>query len=592
MNIRLSRSHPCPAGVGRQRFCRRATVRAQMRKSTAFALLATVLVAIVLRLSPLSRFLYWGADIGEYYAILRSLAVAGWVVQPYVGWGVVYPYFPGVFFPQAALASLSGLSPIDVATVLTPILGALVVVPIFLIAVSITGDRRAGLVVASFAAVAMPFVYTASHTAPTTLGNLFVVTALLLFLRLRTDRRAWVPLVVVTIALVVTHHLSTYFLIIMVLGAILLRGLVRPATRSIGFRREVAYAGLLLAATFGYWFGYATPLGLGVLRDVNVEPWWLLLVAFFVLLAAAAGLVLLRRGRAWRYRPKYPEVRRSAAIQVAALIAIGAFLAYWVLFGVWGTTIAVPAAGALYFMSVLVLVTLGAPGRKFFDFLRRGLDPSAWFIAVVGSIALAAFVAPRPLLPYRQVEYVVLPIILFAGALPWVLDLWNPGRARRAGVAAAIGVLLVASASTAIPPPELLGGWQEGIRPEALDPSFWAREHIGGLVVADHRASTVLFGFGGVAATWDTSRTPFFVATFPEAEADLVDIPSPSGTRNASLVWIDRDIQQGVQLYPWEPALPMPAEAFPKFSQVPFVKVFDTGYAQLYWIAWGCDETC
>ena len=28
-----------------------------------------------------------------------------------------------------------------------------------------------------------------------------------------------------------------------------------------------------------------------------------------------------------------------------------------------------------------------------------------------------------------------------------------------------------------------------------------------------------------------------------------------------------------------------------KFDDAPFIKVFDNGYARLYWIAWGCTPT-
>jgi len=564
-----------------------------MRKSTAFALPAILLVAVFLRLSPLTRFLYWGADVGEYFAILRNLVDSGRVTLPYYGWGVAYPHFPGLFFPQFGLVALSGLEPAAVVSVLVPVLSAIATVVVFLMGVAISRERKAGLLAAAFVAVAMPFAYTASHAAPTTLGGLLVVTALLLFLRLRQDRRAWIPLAILTVALVMTHHLSTYFLIILVLGAILVRGLLRPAAGSPGLRRDVAYAAFLLTATFAYWFGYAPVLGLGVLRDVSLDPWWLLPVGFLLLLGAATVLVLLRRRIPWSYRPRYPGLRRVVALYVAALFAIAGFVALWVLFGVPGTSIAIPASEALFFGAFFVLLAFGASGRKFFDFFRRGVDPTAWLLAVLGSIAIGAAVAPRPLLPYRQIEYIALPIALFLGVgLPRFLDLTDAGRARRGAAAVAVGLLLAGCAAAAIPPPELLGGWQEGVRPNALDAAYWSRTFVSGLVVADHMSSTVAFGFGGVDATWDTSRTPFFAATFAESRAQLIDVVSPSGTKDAGFVWISADTRSGVTLYPWEPASPMPSAAVAKFAESPFIKVFDNGYAQLYWIAWGCDGSC
>ena len=73
-----------------------------MRKSTASSLLAIVALALVLRLSPLTRFVYFGSDVGEYLRISRGLFATGHVALPYAGWGVTYPYFPGMFFLVAA----------------------------------------------------------------------------------------------------------------------------------------------------------------------------------------------------------------------------------------------------------------------------------------------------------------------------------------------------------------------------------------------------------------------------------------------------------------------------------------------------------
>src|SRR5205809_1015016 len=165
-----------------------------MRKSTALGLTALVLGSVAVRLSPLWSFLYWGSDTGEYFAILRDLVRTGHVSTTYDGWGVTYPYFPGMFFLQGGLAHLSGLDLPTVLNVLVPILGALSVVPIFLIARRVTGEDRVALFAAAVLAGAIPHAYTPAHPAPATVANLRALTRLLLLLRLRADRAAWLPL--------------------------------------------------------------------------------------------------------------------------------------------------------------------------------------------------------------------------------------------------------------------------------------------------------------------------------------------------------------------------------------------------------------
>lgn len=565
-----------------------------MRTSGALALGAVFLVAAWIRLSPLLTFLYWGADFGEYYGILRDLVASGRVSTTYTGWGITYPYFPGMFFAQGALPALAPVDVPSVAAVLVPVLGALVILPAFLIGAGIAREAKVGLFVAAFVAVAMPHVYATAHAAPVTLGDLLAFSSLLAFLRLRRDPRMAVPLALFIPALVVTHHLSTYFLILMVFGAIVLRGLLRPARSGPETRREVLAVGFLLAATFAFWFGYARTFRDGIIRDVNVQPWWLLLAAFPVFLALLAGLVVLRRRLPWRYRPRAPGFRGSLGRYGLALgFAIG-LAGSAVVVPVPGTQIRLAPAVLYQFLPFYAVLALSAAGRRHADFLADGVAPSAWFLALVLSAGVGALAAPRVIVPYRHVEYMILPLgLLAAVGFARLLDLAGLRAGGRAAAVAFAGLLFLGNAATAIPPPDLFASWQEGIRPAAVDAAYWSRAHALGLIATDHRASTVLFGFGGANGTWDTARAPFLAESFADARDGFLAVPSPSGEKDVTFVWIDQDTMSGAQLFPWEPAVPMTPGAIGKFSDSPFVKMYDNGYGELYWIAWGCDVgTC
>lgn len=564
-----------------------------MRRSTAFALLAVLLAAIFIRLSPLLSALYWGSDFGEYFRILRTLNGGGRMPSEYLGWGSTYPFFPGMFFVQEAVAGLGGLDLVTVLNLAVPVLGALAVLPIFLAAAEVTRDDRVALFVATFVAGAMPHVYATSHTAPATLGDLLAFAALLLFVRIGRDPRRLIALLPVTAGLIVTHHLSTYFLVLMVLGTIVLRGLLRPEVASPALRREVGYAAAFVAGTFAFWLGYATPFRQNILVDVSVQPWWLLLVGFAVLLAVLAALVLARRRLSWRFRPRYPGLRYVAAMYVAALVFIFGFAGLTILVAIPGTAIALPASIVVYFAPFLVLVAFSSAGRKFLDFLRDGASVSAWFLALAGSALLGSVVAARVLVPYRHVEYLIVPVAILAGVgFVRFLDLGGVARARRAMAVVACGFLLAANFVVAIPPKNFVAGWDEATRPAVVDGAYWTRDHVDGLLAADHRASTVVFGFGGINATWDTTVAPFFAPDFDRARPGLLGVAAPAGTMDVTYVWLDRDQIAGVQLRVWDPAVPMPAAAVDKFSESPFIKVFDNGFAQVYWIAWGCDGSC
>lgn len=565
-----------------------------MRKSVALGLAGIVMASLAIRLAPLWTFLFWGSDTGEYFAILRGLDQAGRVATPYFGWGVTYPYFPGMFFAQGALVELGGLDVATVLNLLVPVLGGLAVVPMFLLALRISGESRIALFAAAFLAVAIPHAYTTAHPAPATLGDLLAFTALLLFLRLRTDRLAMVPLLLVTGTLIATHHLSQYFLLIMALGTLFVRGLVGPWRWTGGSKREVTYAGILLGGTFAYWLGYATTFREFILTDIGIRPWWTLLLLFAAGLVALAALVYGRIRIPWRYRPKYPGLRHRGRGFVAAIGTILVVGLVSTLSAVPGTTFRVGPPDLLFFAPLALLLALSGPGRKFLDFAPDGIAPNAWLVVLVGSATLGWLFAPGLLIPYRHMEFLLVPFAIFAGVGYFrLLDLANLRRARRTMALLAAAFLLSAGAFTAIPPPSTLAGWREGTIPAALDAAYWARYHASGLVVSDHHGSTTVFGFGGIHATWDRTRAPFLPEFATSPYAGLFGIDSPSGLANGTYVWIDRDMQAGVRLTPWEATVPISEAVLAKFGSPPFVKVFDNGYARIYWIAWSCSPaTC
>jgi len=325
---------------------------------------------------------------------------------------------------------------------------------------------------------------------------------------------------------------------------------------------------------------------------VDIRPWWAILVLFGLGLLLLGAIVYARTRIACRYRPMYPGLRHRGTAYASAVGVILILGIVSVLFGVPGTTFRVSPEGLLYFVPLVLLISFSAPGRKFLDFDTEGLAPNAWLVGLLGSAIVGIAVAPRVLVPYRHMEYLIVPFAILAGVGFFrLLDLRAVRGPMRTAALAAVGLVFVANAFTGVPPPSTLAGWREGTIPAALDPAYWARDHASGLVVSDHQGSTTVFGFGGLNATWDRSRTPFLL-NLSDPRDGLGSIDSPSGIKDATYVWIDRDMKAGVRLGPFEPAVPMPADVVAKFDGSSFIKVFDNGYAQLYWVVWGCATAC
>ncbi len=547
-----------------------------MRRSTGFALLALVFLSLYIRLIPVTQFLYWGGDFGEYFGLTRAVYEVQPLPNPYLGWGVTYPEFPGLFVLNAVVA-WTGIPLEAAAVLLVPILAALVVIPVFLLTREVTRRDGAALVAAAIVAVLSPHAYLTSHAIPGALGDLLFVTGLLLLVRLRSDARMLGLLIPVALALVPLHHLSSYFLIVAAFFVPFFRVVVWRA-RWEEIRRETGFLAFLVAINVTYWVTYAETFRL-FLGFERVSPFLtagLLLVLPFVLFPLAR----LRARTAWRFRPRWPSSRRSWRVLFGVTLAVAGLIAFTTLVQVPGTNISIPVPGLLYAAAFLPLLLLAALGRKAFDFLPQGALITGAFLALTLSWVVGSGVAPAFLVPYRHFQYMVPLLGAFAGMGAVILS-------RKTGARILVPVLaglVVLAAATAIPPREVLANHFEGTRPDALVGVEWAGTRIPSLTATDHRASTILFGFVAVRGTWDTVSAPLHAPTFEVAREEMAAMPDRD---RIDFVVLDKDMIAGASLLPWDPALPLSPEAQAKFQGPHYLKLYDDGYAQVYWVNWG-----
>jgi len=554
-----------------------------VKRATAAALFAVFLLAILVRLLPLLRYQFWGSDFGEYYVLTRAIAEEGALPSAYRGWGVTYPYFPGMFALNGAFVILGAPAGIA-ASVLVPVIASLGVLPVFLIAARVTGDDLAGLVAAAFLAVSMFHVFPTSHGIPAALGDLLLLTSLLLFLGIRRSLR-FVPLVLLAgFSVIVTHHLTAYFLILLASSALVLRAALDRNLTLRDIQGEVTALAVLGAATLAFWAFYATPLWTLIVQNSPASgP--VLVGGTALAVMAAPSVLVLRRRTSWRYRPRVRTVRGAA---LGAGLAFATSVVFVIVVGtgsVPGTSLRIPLAETAPYMAMLAFVSLSAAGRRTMDLSREGPDVTAWFVALVASLVAGVLAAPEVLIPNRHLQYFMIPFAVLAGAgLRWL----TVGTERRGRIAAASAAILLigATAIGAYPPPGTLGH-QEGIAARTVDTALWVGDHADGLVAADHRLSSILFGFGGVDATWDREVRFWHTADLNVTLAALSNVSTPDGRTRVDWVVVDEDLRAGVQLSPFAPALPLLPSEEEKFATSPFHKMYDSGFSEVYLVNWG-----
>ncbi|MFQ6127587.1 MAG: hypothetical protein ACE5QW_01595 [Thermoplasmata archaeon] len=518
-----------------------------------------------------------------------QLIADGSISETYLGWGFAYPFFPGMEIVVAG-SSLMGMEISMAILLIIPILASLIVFPAFLLTTEITNDDRAGLIAAAFIAVVMPHVYPTSHPMPASLGDLLFATCLLLFLKWQRNPKFGFLLFPTTLALIVTHHLSTYFLLISLIFGILLVQLLRNRTLSRRLARELAYLAFAVAAALFYWFLASPGFTEGIVskEESLFSP---MLAAFLALASVLAFLMVYARRR---FFPdlvfRYPSYNRILATYVVVLALSLFILSVNALVVVPGTSIDLSVAGAALFLPFILFISFAGSGSRPMAFHKGGLYPLAWTLVISFSTLAGIYGSSKVLIPYRHIEYLMFPLAILVGVgfiHAFGLVHFEKNR-RRTGVAVAVALgLVVTNALVAYPPRDVLAGYEEGIKPQVISLARWSGEYTTDLVAADHRVSSMLFGFGNVNATWDTVTLIFHSPDFEGARDELGNVSSPSGRQRVVFVALDQDTVAGVFLYPWDPAKPMSEEAVTKFEELPFQKMYDDGYSKLFFLNWG-----
>jgi hypothetical protein len=562
---------------------------------------AGILLLAALYLQPLAGFAFFGSDTGEYYRLTTLLTSTGHlpVGGSYGGWGIGYPDFPGLFVLTAATSQSTGVDPLTALVAVVPLLSAFSIAPLFLLFRRIFPSDSVALLGAAFACVAMPRAFSMAHPAPLALGDLLGVAALWMFVEGRNDARWYLPLSVTGTALILSHHLSSYFFLVGALGSLVALELFRPNAWSSRFpSREIAFLVAFLLGLDVYWFAFAPDF----VADVVTNSHLFGLSAPAIGLALAVGAILLglltARLLRWRRRHPYRSMRVSfpsdrSVLRDGLLIATAMFggVAVLLVVPLPGTTQSATVGQILFFVPILGLVGFAAGTRRLTSDGRIGPFALAWLLAIGGS-AIFGIVSQSPvILPSRHAEYLLIPVGLLVGlSVARFIARAHDIRGRRAAAAVVLGGLLLLAANAAIvyPPPQFLGGFQEGTTPRDLVLGMWTSNGLppGTVVATDHRLSSLLFGFDGTRATWDSTPALFTGSDATNAGVELRGALAPHTLLPVDAIALDGTMRTvGVALSPSDPALPISGAALEWFQHGPFVPLYENQNEAVYWVS-------
>jgi len=414
------------------------------------------------------------------------------------------------------------------------------------------------------------------------------------------------------LALAVTHHLSLYFLFLAVFFIA-----VFDALTVFHRRRFVVECGViffLVTVPTLYWALAFPSFRENVMDETLVvggrEISFFILFPLSLLVLAAFFFILTLNRHRFADRGSIPGFRVVLAKFLLWVFLLTSLLNYIAFFGVPGTKMDVPDYLALFYATFVVTMSFAPLGRQQVRILEKGFLLYAWFAGIALSFIINSGLSSTVLLGYRHLQYVVEPVAIFAGfgmvffhdylaakfgsyrdfreergaagtgdEVAGFLNTRSQGTRRRLSVAYVlfVSVLVVAAVFSAYPPKSLLSGFEEGTTHTEFESVLWVRENLNDetRLVTDHRMSSLVFGFGGHLASWDSYREIYTSENYTGIEELMKE-------KNLSFVLLTDTTKEGVALLQWENADPMSEEAILKFEEEPFIRLYANSECDLY----------
>jgi len=372
--------------------------------------------AVFIRSIPAWVYSTWGPDYGVYYAITMAFVSTRDFLSTFPStWGSSgYGSFPMLYWIVLAIHYLTGIPVGELLVVVPPIIGGLCVVPFYFLTKTTTRNRWVAVVAAALLAVNPIHVYQTSTTALLVVGHFFGLLTLYLFVAAHRRQRYFVPLLLSTIALILSHHLSTYIYFLSMVGMTAFKHLRFRGLPSL--RLDFIYLSFTLTAIVVYWSTRAPEMWTFMSGAFFFAvPAWAVIIAGYAVLACV--YMLCKRGvnlpestgwtramdkiRDWKF---FVVIVLALLVLMSALAAAGAF------------------DGRITFLSIAYstpfLLTLGFIGVGFKHLFRyRYISTvlSGWMLPIALSGIYGLFTWNHILLPDRHLEYLVEPLSAVGG---------------------------------------------------------------------------------------------------------------------------------------------------------------------------------
>ena len=421
----------------------------ELFRNWVFWVIIITIAAIIIRSLPAWLNAAWGCDFGIYLGLTKSFVESGVLYNQYYGWGESYQYFPVLYAITGFAHWITGIDVLVLMSKIAPVFGGLTVLIFYFIVYELIKNRKIAILSALLLAF-LPFhVYQLSHASPLTMGHFFMMLSMYLFIKFRQNLMYVIPLVIATMLLIMSHHLTTYFYIISLIFIVFFENasIKNPNIKkwSYSIKKDIFYIVLTSILTFSYWVYIATPvyddfmskgLFIGSFKIESVS----IIILFYILFLCSFGIALLiRRFNIYIKKGLFstknfvlkfcmllslkinPFIKKEEPTYksrvILFLIIILFFLSTMSIFLFiklpW-TNFPFTINSMILSIPLLVIFAFVGVGFRYTSYIKNGFFIRGWFFALILSLVYGLVTNSAVILPDRHFEYIMYPVAIIA----------------------------------------------------------------------------------------------------------------------------------------------------------------------------------
>jgi hypothetical protein len=336
----------------------------------------------------------------------------------YSGWGSSYNEFPVLYAITAFAHWLTGIDVLVLMSRIIPIFGGLTIAIFYFIVYELSKNQKIALLSSLFLSV-LPFhVYQLSHASPLTIGHFFMMLTILMFIKFRKNTIYIIPLLISTSLLIMSHHLTTYFFLISIIFIFLLENSIKKEWTKT-FKKDLLYIIITSIIIFNYWAYVAKTVYNNFMRSgLNIFGFnfdaYLLIISFYLFLVGALIFIWIKRRYHLFREHKKPTFHINTWKFSIFIFTSTSILLIFLFVRIPWTNFTFTPFALLFSFPLLVITSLGVVGFSYTHYVKNGYFFRGWIFGLMISLIFAIATNNTIILPHRHLEYIMLPLAVFA----------------------------------------------------------------------------------------------------------------------------------------------------------------------------------